>query len=332
MDNRQSAVDVLKGLAIVGVVLHHVKNRRFDAEVQEHLLGVIHVVAWAVYAFLFSSGYLHALSRRAEAAGGFIVRRAQRLLVPYLWLGVLYAVVFQVIQSLGLVDYDPTRIEPNLLGKVKSLVLCDQEHVIGEQLYFFVLLFGISSAFVLLLAISTSTWFVAWLVGVLAVVLAGLMLVNPLPLATTGLSVEMLVGALFQYALGFLLGRTRAELGRWHRGAVAGVVAAMVVATVHAQAGYSIAMLVVPLALFLVLNRLVTGSRWFGFWAELGQASGSIFAFHTPFILQPLLIILFKLKVPQYANVAVSVLVTLGLCVVIHKVLNRYAWLRWLRI
>ena len=332
MDNRQSAVDVLKGLAIVGVVLHHVKNRRFDADVQEHLLGVIHVVAWAVYAFMFGSGYLHALSRRAEAAGGFIGRRAQRLLVPYLWLGVLYAVVFQVIQNLGLVDYDPTRIEPNLLGKVKSLLLCDQEHVIGEQLYFFVLLFGISSAFVLLLAISTSTWFVAWLVGVLAVVLAGLMMVNPLPLATTGLSVEMLVGALLQYALGFLLGRTRDALGRWHRVAVGGVVVAAALAAINGPAGYSVAMLWVPLTLFLILNRLVAGSPWFGPWAALGQASGSIFAFHTPFILQPLLIILFKLKVPQYANVAISVLVTLVLCVAIHKVLNRYSWLRWFRI
>lgn len=95
MDNRQAAVDVLKGWAIVGVVLHHVRNRRFDAEVQANLLVVMQVAACAVYAFLFGSGFLQALSRRTEAAGVFIVRRAHRLLVPYLWLGVLYAGVFQ---------------------------------------------------------------------------------------------------------------------------------------------------------------------------------------------------------------------------------------------
>lgn len=332
MDNRQSAVDVLKGVAIIGVVLHHVKNRRFDAAVQEQLLGVIQVMAWAVYAFLFASGYLHALSRRQEGAGEFIWRRAVRLLVPYLWLGALYAVAFQVIQNLGLVDYDPTRIEPTLVGKLKSLVLCDQDHVIGEQLYFFVLLFGISSSFVLLLQISGSVWFVAWLVGALSVGMIAMMAIQPLPLATTGLSLEMLLGALLQYALGFLLGKTREARTRWNWAAVAGLGVGGVVAVFSRGAGYSWVMLFVPLALYLALDRVGTGARGFAPLSALGQMSGSIFAFHTPFILQPLLIILFKLQVPQLVNVGVSVCVTLALCVVIHKVLHRFAWLKWLRI
>ena len=332
MDNRQSAVDVLKGLAIIGVVLHHVKNRRFDAAVQEQLLGVIHVMAWAVYAFLFASGHLHALSRRQEGAGEFIWRRAVRLLVPYLWLGALYAVVFQVIQNLGLVAYDPTRIEPTLLGKLKSLVLCDQDHVIGEQLYFFVLLFGVSSAFVLLLQISGSVWFVAWLVGALFVGLVAMMAMRPLPLATTGLSREMLLGALLQYALGYLLGKTREARARWQWAPVAGVAVGGALALVSRGAGYSWVMLFVPLALYLALDQVGTGARGFAPLSALGQMSGAVFAFHTPFILQPLLIILFKLQVPQLVNVGVSVCVTLASCVVIHKVLHRYAWLKWLRI
>ena len=46
----------------------------------------------------------------------------------------------------------------------------------------------------------------------------------------------------------------------------------------------------------------------------------------------PLLIILFKLKVPQALNVTLSVLITLAACIVIHKILHRYTWLKWFRI
>ncbi len=332
MENRQAAVDVLKGLAIVGVVLHHVRNRRFDADVQASLLVVMQVAAWAVYAFLFGSGYLHALSRRTEAAGIFIGRRAQRLLVPYLWLGVLYAGVFQLIQSLGLVDYDTARIAPGLVGKVKSLLLCDQEHVIGEQLYFFVLLFGISSLFVLLLEISRSSWVLAWIAGVLLVGMGGLMIARPLPLPATGMSLEVWVGGMFQYVLGFLVGRSRDALTRWKWGVGAGFGVAVLLALMNRAAGYSWALLFVPLALFLLLSRVPEGSHWLALPKVLGQASGSIFAFHTPFMLQPLLILQFKAQVPQYANVAISVGVTLALCVAIHKVLHRFEALRWLRV
>lgn len=83
---------------------------------------------------------------------------------------------------------------------------------------------------------------------------------------------------------------------------------------------------------FLLLSRVPEGSRWLAPAKVLGQASGSIFAFHTPFMLQPLLIFQFKAQVPQYANVAISVSVTLALCVVVHKVLHRFEALRWLRV
>ena len=91
-------------------------------------------------------------------------------------------------------------------------------------------------------------------------------------------------------------------------------------------------MLFAPLALFLALSRVAAAIPGLGVFRLLGETSGSIYAFHTPFILQPLLIILFKLKVPQALNVTLSVLITLAACVVIHKILHRYAWLKWFRI
>lgn len=102
-----------------------------------------------------------------------------------------------MIQALGLVDYDPARIAPGLVGKVRSLLLRDQDHVIGEQLYFFVLLFGISSLFVLLLEISRSSWVLVWIAGVLLVGMGGLMIARPLPLQATGMSLEVWVGGCF---------------------------------------------------------------------------------------------------------------------------------------
>jgi fucose 4-O-acetylase-like acetyltransferase len=327
---RDARVDFVKGIAIIGVVLHHVSNRRFSTGFLSTLERLVNIFAWAVFAFMFVSGYLYGRCslRRKEPVWRQVADRGRRLLIPYLWLGVTYAVLFQLVQRFGLIDFDASRYPATLGGKLFSMLAA--LHPVGDQLYFFVLLFVCSTLVMSLRALArTEQQFSAGVLFICAVGVACVLALYPKNMPTTGLTIPMVILGTAQFAAGAAYGRTNASRGwKWM---VPAVVLAAVVACVVCSSWRPVH-LVVPLTLFVACGMLPPAVLAWKPVALLGVASGTIFAFHIPFLLHPMLVIFHKLGVREGVNVVTAVCMTLAACVVIHGVLWGYQWCRWLRV
>jgi acyltransferase len=326
---RDARVDFVKGIAIVGVVLHHVMNRRFGAGFLHTIERVVDGFAWAVFAFIFVSGYLYGRSslRRQKPVWREVADRGRRLLVPYVWLAVSYAVLFQLIQRFRLVDFDASHFPATLAGKLTAAVWLKP---VGDQLYFFVLLFACSA--VVMLSRSWSGTERRFSIGLAILGVAGaawVLAVDPKGMPTTGLTPRTLVLGTIQFGLGAAYGRTADS--RWWRWVAPGVVLAALGACV-ACGSWRPVHLAVPLALFVACGALPRGVVGWRPVAVLGVASATIFAFHIPFVLHPMLVIFHKGGMGEWLNVATAVCVTLLACVGIHRVLWRYQWCRWVRV
>ena len=319
--SRNAAVDVLKGLAIVGVVLHHVENPRFDATTLDYLRMLRHAVCWSVLAFLMVAGYLQGKSRRTISKRDLIVARARRLLGPYVILAIVYAIIRALIEALS----RGTHLKLNhdyqfSLGTlVKSIVTVDS-NLIGPQLYFFPLLLIVSGVLILfpgamsdrrrnqaILAIST--------LGATAVLLLR-------GTASTGFSWEMIVLGVAQFTLGFYAAKYPDDrVWPWVFTALMAVVA---ISTGRVTAWAMTA----PWPLF-ALCQLAPAPRPLVY---LGEASGTIFAYHTPFILQPILVGFWIAGWHSFLGVMAAVAVTLAICCLLHAAISRSPRLAWMRI
>jgi peptidoglycan/LPS O-acetylase OafA/YrhL len=329
---REVAVNALKGLAIVGIIFYHVSNRRFSDDLRGAIAVIVALFSWSIYAFIFVSGYLQSLSRRREGVLEHIGRRARRLLGPYLLLGTIYATVQQIIERSGLLsDMSPDRFAPTWFGKMVALLTCGHldgyGHVVGEQLYFFVLLFVVTVAFALITQLRAGPKTLAAgtaALGCLLICYAAATHGN-----LTSLGIFDTLGALFQYSLGFLFGKTEAQKANWRIASAAGILLAVFVLVVfHTAVGLVLIVPLLLLEIFLLVNRTAVLTPL----VVLGVASSTIFAYHTPFILQPLLIILFRLHVPEFLNVTLSICLTIAACICLRRVMDRATWLHPFRI
>ena len=198
----------LKGLAIIGVVLYHVSNRRFDPEVSSWIHGTVIAFSWCVLGFFCVSGYLHALSdsRKSKSIVEFTRARVQRLLVPFVILVFVYSCIWQLVQALHVPSLGET-VPPGFLGKLEE-GLWPLDSRVAQQLYFFPLLFGISVVLVVV-----QKWF--GLRGMWAAVAIGAGVgVDFFPRAFTGFSWAVFLWGVAFYAAGYLLFHYRNERAR----------------------------------------------------------------------------------------------------------------------
>lgn len=292
----------IKGVAIVGVAFHHIANRRFDPQANDWLKVLSFSFDWCVLAFFCVSGYLHALSdqKGKKSMVDFITKRAYRLLVPFVLLVIFYSLIWQLLEVLHVPGIG-LKIPPDFIGKILASLWPVKEPV-AEQLYFLPMLFAVSVLFVL---VQRALGLYGIAAVTLATFLAGLIL---FPMAFTGFYLGVFIWALCFYASGYLLYHFHAR--RKQAGLV--VLASAVVLIIFN--GVPGLIHFIPFAL-LCFGTLLALDR-IPLLVSTGEASGTIYIYHTPFLIQPLVIVASHLHgAPlQFVGGITAALLSVGLC------------------
>ena len=300
----------LKGLAIIGVVFHHVTNRRLDPQAADWILLVIDIFQWCVLAFFCVSGYLQALSdsRKKRPLQEFVRLRVTRLLVPWVLLAVFYSCIWQILQALHIHNIG-VKVPPTFIGKLED-VLWPLDSNVAQQLYFFPLLFAVSLVLVVVQA-------QAGLYGLWIAALVGASIgLRYYPYLFSSFAWGTFAWAVSFYAAGYLLYHYRAQ-----KTAIRVALLAITIVMVIFSGYYGI-IRVIPLWLLtegplLRLERVPLLER-------LGEASGTIYIYHTPFMVIPLTIAAASLPGPvaQFAGLLLTVAIAITLCTVIYELLK----------
>lgn len=306
---KDNALLAIKGVAIIGVVFHHIANRRFAPDARDAITVLPATFSWCVLAFFAVSGWLHALGEETKqrSFGSFAVNRTRRLLFPFLVIVLVYSALWQAIQSSGISDLGRT-LPATLQGKILASVFPGQGQPVGEQLYFMPLLFVIClSVHAILRCFHRAGLYLAGC----AAFAAGLTF---FPMnSNTGYTAGVGIWGAFCYISGFAMCKQRHN--KW---LVAFPVAlTFIIFSAIGAPGLSKA---VPLLLLAVARRVPLSPN--SLLIRLGEASGTIYAYHSPFVLYPLLILVSRLPDPklQFAGSILSSIVAMGLCAVaFHK-------------
>jgi hypothetical protein len=275
---------MLKGWAILGVIFFHMSfASRFGGGVMTSVVWLQHLFAWAAVAFFFCAGYLFAKSSGImESAPGYVSKRAQRLLLPWLGLSLVYKILLAAGYHLHLVTTGiPVRAEGSIWhGFVQFMVWPG-----APQLYFLPVLFAISVLCRLLCHAMRKEWML-WGVGISLVTAAG-WLDSGEP---HGEQIAHYPGYAAIYLIGVLVAKPAflkpIQRRRLFFSAVALYFGVLCIARP------TLIYLAVPLAMF-PLQRFISGPL-----AELvtflGRHAESIYAWHTPIVMPFLSITLVK--------------------------------------
>ena len=282
---RNHTVDFIKCICIVGVVLHHCSNRRLLPEVQNVFSCVAYLTDWCVIAFIGLSGFLEG-KRLApnKDLKVFIVRDCTRLLVPFVLLSVLYSGLFQIADLCGFALR--SSVSSTFTGKLLDTLLC-RESGIAEQLYFLPLLFTIriacrfASRMIPYLFVIT-TAYIMWFVD---------------EVQLTGFSqVTCLLGL-----LAYILGLTASK--HLKLALSVALIAGISIGVKGHNWQILIALLLSTSAPLCTINVPLCNM--------IGSAAGSIFAYHTPLLLQSSLVAISRIHGISEQLVATVIAVSL---------------------
>jgi hypothetical protein len=307
---RDRNILAIKGLAIIGVIFHHLINRRHDPQAVEWLHVLLVLFNWCVLAFICVSGYLHAASdsRRMKSAPEFTFLRFNRLIVPWFLLILAFSLIWQALQMLH-VSGIAIKIPVDFFGKI-AVSLWPVQETVGEQLYYLPVLFGASVIFVLVRSVCGMPG-----VGALTALtfIPGLLYY---PQKFTGFSLGVFLWSLCFYAAGYLLFSYRDKVQHVRLTLV------VVTAILILFSGY--AGLIRCLPLWMIVEGSVLRLPQIPGLARLGDAAGTIYIYHTPFILQPLVIAstLLHGAVPQFLGALAAGSVAIGICYLFHHLLK----------
>ena len=315
---RLASVDQLKGLAIMAVVVYHLDDWRLQLDRKAVLIAA----GWCVFAFLFAAGVLHRLKAVEMPLGEFTRTRARRLLIPFVLIGVVMCSLRQVLEQISGGDLR-LRYPPSLGGKIIGHLTL-QEPMVAYPLYFFVLLFVVSVLFKLVQGKENK---ITRLNLMAAASLAGVVVCWFLTRKDhcTGFGLEMILMGLFQYTAGYMMAKEPAgkeAQAVWWLAAAIGLAGIFL----HVPA-FILAM--VPMLLFTALSGMKSRLAWLSF---IGQRSGTIFAYHIPFITGGLIVIFYRLGLPVGLNLTATFLFTLMLCTGLHWGLHRWSGFKWFRV
>ena len=261
---RNNTVDFLKCICIFGVVLHHCSNRRLLPEVQGIFTYAADLTDWCVIGFIGLSGFLEANRSVTDSnLKSSSIRDFNRLLMPFILLSFVYCGLFQVADLCGF--QLRSSVSSTFMGKFIDTLLC-REGGIAEQLYFLPLLLGIRIA---CRFASRGLPFVF-----VAITCYILFFVNELQL--TGFSQATCLLGLQAYILGLYTSNNAKRAVT-----IALIVGISVGITVHNW------QVIVGLLLPTLCPILKVDVPFFNL---IGSAAGTVFAYHTPILLQPLII------------------------------------------
>lgn len=284
---RNHTVDFLKCICIVGVVLHHCSNRRLLPEVQNVFSYAAYLTDWCVIAFIGLSGFLE--GNRAVSYKDLVnalLRDTTKLLVPFVLLTVLYAAAFQVADTCGFSLR--SSVSPTLAGKLTDTLLC-RDGAIAEQVYFLPLLYLIRTTYRL-----TNRALPLLLFGVVCYLLA---FVTDLHL--TGFNQTTCLIGLIAYALGFESSKSPKRT----------IVVALIVGVLIGLRGNNWQVVIG----FLLSSCVPIFKVDIPTCNLIGSAAGTIFAYHTPIVLQSALIGISRFQ----SAITQTVLTTIGVCIII---------------
>lgn len=283
---RNHTIDFLKCVCIIGVVLHHCSNRRLLPEVREIFSYAAYLTDWCVIAFIGLSGFLEG-SRLVTGNDwkAYVTRDCKRLLLPFVVLSFIYSSTFQLADLCGF--QLRSSVPSTFTGKFIDTLLC-RESGVAEQLYFLPLLLSIRLASRIAMRI----------LPLLFVAVTGYILLFVDDLLLTGLNpVSFLVGL-----QAYILGLIASDNGKY------AVVAALVT-------GVSVGLKVHNWQIVIGLFLPTIGSLYkidVPLCNLIGSGAGTIFAYHTPVLLQSSIIaISFIHGIPGQCIAIVIVLSTL---------------------
>ena len=303
-------LQAIRGLAIIGVVFHHVVNRRFDAETVDWTWAFVYLFDWCVLAFFCVSGYLQALSdsKKQRSLGEFVRIRFHRLMVPYFLLFLFYACVWQVVQMFHIPGVG-LHVRHDFLLKLRDAAW-PRDSQVAQQLYFIPLLFAVSTLLALVHAVFglKGMWVAAWLAAVVNLAY--------FPHHLTGFKWDVFLGGTCFYAAGYLLFHYR------DRPAAIRIV-------LLAFTGVSIIFspdngIIRCIPLWLVSEGSLLRLELLPLICRIGDASGTIYIYHTPFIILPLVIVSTHLPGPvaQFAGILLAVAISIAVCCALFELLK----------
>lgn len=261
---RNHTVDFLKCICIIGVVLHHCSNRRLLPEVREIFSYAAYLTDWCVIGFIGLSGFLE--GRRTVAGEdwrAYINRDCKRLLLPFFVLTFSYSGTFQLADLCGF--QLRSSVPSTFTGKFIDTLLC-RESGVAEQLYFLPLLLSIRMASRIAIRI----------LPVISIAITGYILLFVDELHLTGLSPVTFILGMQAYILG-LMASSNAKY-------------AIVVAL---ATGILVGLKVHNWQIIVGLLLSTIGSIYkldVPICNLVGSAAGTIFAYHTPVLLQSMIV------------------------------------------
>jgi hypothetical protein len=301
----------IKGLAIIGVVFHHIANRRLTVEAGDWMKETIFLFDWCVLAFFCVSGYLQAMSdaKKHRSFVEFTRVRFARLVVPWVLLALLYTCLWQVVQALHIPNIG-VHVPPSFVGKLED-VFWPLDSTVAQQLYFFPILFAVSIVLVVVqLGLGVNgMWAAAWTSGVVGLAY--------FPHFFTGFSWGVFVWAICFYAGGYLLFHYRAK-----RPDVRVVLIAVTAVVIFFSGAYGI---IRCIPFWLLVEGATIRLDRAPLLGRLGDASGTIYIYHTPFIIMPLAISASYLPGPvaQFAGLLLAAAIAIAICCVLFEQLQK---------
>ena len=279
---KDKSVFTLKGIAIIGVVFHHLGNRRYGSEVADSLIMIRSFFPFDILLFLAVAGWLHSLAeeRKPKSMEDFLKLRSRRLILPFVVIVIVYSLFWQVIQRAGCFDL-LGRIPAGFWDKLWASMPPTHGGEVAMQLNFLPFLF----------LVSTFTHLIFRVDGLRGLqFLCGLMLlVGFIGLSNTpnvGYTLGTLVWGTFIYSAGFILYRWRNQSLTM----LATFALTLLLGCAMGPLGLSKGL---PLILLAVMKRL--RFETFPLLPWIGEASGTIYVYHLPFIIIPLTVLASRL-------------------------------------
>lgn len=312
--NRDFAIESLRWLAILAVVMHHgISRQRQSPATVEQILLLKEWIEWCVPAFFYVSGRLF----RPSSAGEFfqhLAGRARRLLIPYALVSGLSFSALWVLHNSGLWRHSQPQ-ELEIGSFVHALVWLVG---FGPQLYFLPYLFVVGLLAGIVAMILPKRWLSAFALVLFLVCGFGWMM----PSTVLGPSLQRIPAFLFSFCLGI---SDRAWNDKGARVHLATSLFAMA-ATCLAAGDWWPLSVAAPLVLYRLLARLPTAPII----RRLDRigSPGGIFLWHAPLVLPASSSLLGALGIVDWGNYLLSVIIACIASLMVSKLIARIPILR----
>lgn len=307
-------IDALKGIAIIGVVILHMS---FDSRLSLSALEIVEtlqlIFSWSVLAFFFCSGFLQKPIVDIASLKSVIKKRMKRLIVPSLSFSITYKILMMAIAKTGFFSWDfpiPTTIQ-----ELMAFLLMP----ISPQFYFLYFLFAISILHLgleLLLSKKVYFWGVSFIFPLIYIFIS-------IPESLHGPDNRLLPIYFLSYVFGYFLGIHEKEQTNKL------IIFALIPITIAILLTKNLLFLAlyIPALCFWTLKYLPEITNLFNK-TQLGKYSSGIYVWHAPILLPFMSIISVKIIGGGWYVLIPLLSGTIGICVGLSILTQRFEFLR----